>query len=91
MDFRHRAHRGTGVLGGGFLVDGDGGRQPFDAVHVRLVHLSQELPGVAGHALHIPPLALGVNGVEGQGGLAGARKPGKDHQFVPGDVQVHVF
>ena len=39
VDLRHRAHGGAGVLGGGFLVDGDGGGKPLDIVHVGLVHL----------------------------------------------------
>ena len=70
MDLRHRAHGGARVLGGGFLVNGNGGRQAFDAVHVGLVHLAQEHAGIAGHALHIPPLALCVDRVKREGGFA---------------------
>ena len=46
VDLRHRAHSGTGVLAGGLLVDGDGRAEALDIVHVRLVHLPQEHPGV---------------------------------------------
>ena len=48
IDFRNRAHGGAGILGGGFLVDGNGGRQAVNGVHVRLFHLSQKLPGIGG-------------------------------------------
>ena len=64
--FRHGAHRGAGVFGGGLLVDGDGGTQALDIVHIRLVHLPQEHPGVGTEGFHIAALALGVNGVEGK-------------------------
>ena len=90
VDFRHRAHGGAGVAAGGLLVDGDGGAQAVDHVHVGLLHLPQELPGVAGQAFHIPPLALGINGIEGQAALARAGQPGEHHQLVPWDGQVHV-
>ena len=46
VDLRHRAHSGAGVLAGGLLVDGDGRREALNIVHVRLVHLPQEHPGV---------------------------------------------
>ena len=67
MDLRHRAHRGPGVAARGLLVNGNGRAQALNGVHVRLVHLSQELPGIAGQAFHVPALALGVYGVKGQG------------------------
>ena len=39
VDLGDGTHRGAGVLGGGLLVDGDGGGQPFYEVYVGLVHL----------------------------------------------------
>ena len=60
VNLRHRAHGGAGVAAGGFLVDGDGGAQPLDGVHVRLFHLPQKHPGIAGQAFHIAPLTLGI-------------------------------
>ncbi len=70
VDLRHRAYGGPGVPAGGFLVDGDGGGEAVDVIHIGLFHLAQEHPGVGGEGLHIPPLALGIDGVEGQRGLA---------------------
>ena len=41
-----RTHRGSGVVRDTFLVYGDGRRETFDVIDVRLVHASEELPGV---------------------------------------------
>ena len=67
----------AGVAGGRLLVDGDGRGQALDEVDVRLVHLAQELAGVGREGLDVAALALGVDGVEGQGGLPRAREPVK--------------
>jgi len=91
VDLRHRAHGGAGVFAGGLLVNGDGGGKSLDIVHIRLVHLAQEHPGVGGETLHIPPLAFGVDGIEGQGALAGAGEARHHHQLVPGDGDVDIF
>ena len=37
------SHSGSGVLVGGFLVYGDGGRKALNSFHVGLLHLAQEL------------------------------------------------
>ena len=64
--------RGSGVLGSRLLIDGYGRRQPFYRVHVRLVHLSQKLPGVAGEALHVSALPVGEYRIERKRGFPGA-------------------
>ena len=43
--------RGAGIFGGGLLLDGDGGGEPLDGVHVRLLHDAGELPGVGREGL----------------------------------------
>ena len=91
VNFRDGTHRGTGVLAGGLLVNGNSGAEALDIVHVRLVHLSQEHPGIGGQTLHIPPLTLGVNGVKRQGGFSAAGYAGHHHQLVPGDGDVDIF
>ena len=48
VDLRDGRHRRARVRGVAFLVDGDGRREPFDLVHVRLVETAQKLPRVGG-------------------------------------------
>jgi hypothetical protein len=91
VNLRHRPHGGPGVLAGSLLINGDGGTETLDIVHVRLVHLPQEHPGIGAQGLHIPPLALGIDRVKSQGALAGAREARHHHQLVPGDCNVNVF
>ena len=91
VDLRHRAHRGARVARGGFLVDGDGRGQAVNVVHVRLVHLPQKHPGVGAQALDIATLALGVDRVEGERGLAAARQARDHHELVARDLHVDVF
>src|SRR6185437_13261385 len=43
IDLGDRSDGGARIAAGGLLIDGDGGRETFDEVDVRLVHLAQEL------------------------------------------------
>ena len=70
MDLGNCAYRGPRVVAGGLLLDADGGRQAFDHVHIGLVHQLQKLACVGGQAFHITALALGIQGVKRQAGLA---------------------
>ena len=90
VDLGDRADRRARVARGGLLVDRDRRRQPLDRVHVRLVHLPQELPRVGGQRLHVAPLALGVDRVEGKARLTGSREPGDDDQGVARQPEVKV-
>ena len=91
VDLRHRADGRARIVGRGFLLDGDRRRQPLDVVHVGLFHHGQELARVGRERLHVAPLALGVDRVEGERGLAGAGQAGDDDQPVPGQVEVDVL
>ena len=77
----------AGVARGRLLVDGDGGRQALDEIDVGLVHLPQELAGVGRQRFDVAALALGIDRVEGQGGLARSRQAGEDDQAVPGQIE----
>ena len=90
VDLGDCAHGRAGVPRGTLLVDRDGRREALDEVDVRFVHLTEELPGVGRQRLDIAPLALGVDGVEGQRGLPGSGDAGEDDQPVPGEVEVNV-
>ncbi len=87
VDLGDGPHGRAGVAGGRLLVDGDGRRQALDEVDVGLVHLAQELAGVGREGLDVAALALGVDRVEGQRGLARSREAGEDDQLVPGQVK----
>ena len=91
VDLGDRAHRGARVAAGRLLVDGDRRGQALDEVDVRLVHLAEELARVRREGLHVAPLALGEDRVEGQAGLARAGQPGERDQAVAGQVEVDVL
>ena len=91
VDLGDRADGGPRVAAGRLLVDRHRRGQPVDEVHVGLVHLAEELPGVRGQRLDVPALALGEDRVEGQAGLARAGQPGEHDQGVPGQVERHVL
>ena len=82
VDLRDRADRRPRVARRRLLVDRDRRRQALDRVHVRLVHLPQELARVGAQRLDVAALALGVDRVERQRGLAGARQARDDDQRV---------
>ena len=91
INFSDGAHRGTGVLAGGLLVNGDGRGKALDIVHIRLVHLAQEHAGIGAQRLHIAALALGIDRIKCQRGFAGTGKSRHHHQFVTGDRYVNIF
>ena len=91
VDLRDRPHRRARVVGGGLLLDGDGRGQALDVVDVGLLHHRQELSGVGGQGLHVASLALGVQGVEGEGRLARSREPGDHDQAVAWNVEIDVL
>ncbi len=91
VDLGDRPHRRSRVAAGTLLVDRDRRRQPVDLVDIRLLHLPEELAGVGAQALDIAPLALGVDRVEGQAGLAGATQSGDDDEPIAGEGDRHVL
>src|SRR5262245_24054716 len=56
VDLRDRAYRGARVSARGFLLDRDGGRQPFDHIDIRLLHDAQELAGISRQRLDVTAL-----------------------------------
>ena len=86
VDLGHRAHRRARVVRGALLVDGDRRGEPFDVIHIRLVHLPQELAGIGRERLDVAALPFGEDGIERQGGFARAGQPGDDHQLVARDL-----
>src|SRR3989449_11231531 len=76
---------------GGLLLDGDGRRKPLDGVHVRPLHLIQELTRVRRERLDIAPLPLGVDGVKGQRRLARSGQSRNHGYRVSRNLQIDVL
>ena len=91
VDLGDRADGRPRVAAGGLLVDGHRRGQAVDEVHVRLVHLAEELPGVRGQRLDVPPLALGEDRVERQARLARPGQPGEHDHGVARQVERDVL
>ncbi len=90
VDLGHRPDGRPRVARGRLLVDGDRRRQALDRIDVGLVHLAQELARVGGQGLDVAALAFGVDRVERQRRLPGARQARDHDQRIPrnghGDV-----
>ena len=91
VDLGDRPDGGARIVRCRLLFDGDGRRQTLDVVDVGLLHHGEELASVGGERLHVAPLALRVQGVEGQRGLARSGEPGNDHEAVARNVEVDVL
>lgn len=91
VDLGDGADGGARVLARRLLLDGNGRRQPVDVVDVRLLHHLQKLARVCRKALHVPPLPLGIDGVEGERGFARAGKTREHDERVARDLQVDVL
>ena len=90
VDFGRRGHGRARIARRILLLDGDGRRQPVDQVHVRLLDTLQKLPRIGRERLHVAPLPLGVDGVEGKRALARSGDTADDRQLavrnLAGDV-----
>ncbi len=91
VDLGNGPDRGTGIVTGALLFDGNGRRQALDRVDIRLAHLFEELPGIGGQRFDVPPLPFGVDGVEGERGLARPAQAGDDDELVARDLDVDVL
>ena len=59
-------HRGTRIVSGGLLLNGDDRTKAVDFIDFRLFQNAHEMLGVSGQRIHITPLAFGINRVESQ-------------------------
>lgn len=78
------ADRGAGGGRGAPLFQGDRGRQSGDVLDLGRADLVDQPPGVGGHRLEVAALRLGVEGAEGERGLARSGHPGERDQRVLG-------
>ena len=91
IDFRGGGHGGTRRVAATALLDGDGWRQTLDGVHIRLLHLVQELARIRGEALHVLALTFSKDGVERQRALTAATDACHHHQAVARDGDVYAL
>ncbi len=75
VDFGDGADRRTRIPRRGFLLDGDGGREALDVIHIGLLHQFQELARIGGKRFHIAALAFGIDRVEGEQDLPEPERP----------------
>ena len=80
VDFGGRADGGAAADGRVPLLDGDRRRDTLEVIHQRLGHPLEELLGVRRERLDVPPLPLGVQGVERQRALSRAGWAGNDDE-----------
>ena len=73
------------------MFDRDGRTQAFDRLNIRLLHLIQKLAGVSGKTFDITPLALGINGIKGQGRFPGTAQSRHNNEFVAGQLKGNVL
>ena len=88
VDLGDRANGRARVGRDRLLVDGDRRRDALDGLDLGFLHLVDELAGVGREALDVAALALGEDGVEGEGRLPGAGRAGDHDQLVPGERNV---
>ena len=86
----HRANGGTAAGCAAALLKRDGGRQPGDHLHLGIVALLDEAARVRGDGFKVAALGFGVDGAEGERGLARARDARERHNGVARHIHVHV-
>ena len=91
VDFRRGGDGGTGIPDIDLLLDGDGGRNALDHLHVGLGHPAQELPGVGGETLGETALPFGEERVERQGGFSAAGDARDHDEAVPRNLYRNVL
>ena len=91
MNLGQRAHRGPRVFVEAALRHGDGRGKPLNGIHVGSGQRIEKLTRVGGQGLHVVPLPLCIDGVEGQRGFARAGNPRDHHELVAGDLDVDVL
>jgi hypothetical protein len=90
-DLGDGADRGARVVRCALLVNRDCRREAVNVVHIGLVHLAEELPGIRRERLDVAALSFGEDGIEGEATLAGAGEAGDDHQLIAWNRDVYIF
>ena len=59
-------------------------------VHLRLLHLVEELPCVGRETFDITPLSLGEECIKGERGLPRTARPRDDHELIARNLNIDV-
>ena len=85
-DVGHRSDRRARIAGDGLLLDRNDRREAEHEIDVGLGDLGDEALGEGRERLEIAALPLGVDGVERETRLPGARQPGDHDEAVAGNL-----
>src|SRR3989338_9000411 len=88
---RNGPHRGPGIMRALSLVNGNGRTDALNAVHVRLIHNTQELACVCRQAFHVPSLSFRIQGIKRERAFPGTRKPGDHHELPLRNINVDIL
>ena len=91
VDFGGGGDDGARARARAALLDGDGGGEPLQVVHLGFLHLVQKLPRIGRERFDVFALPFGIDGVEGEGRFAGTAQAGNDHQLIPRDSEREVL
>ena len=86
VDLGGRGYGRARIAGGVLLLDGDGRGEPVDEINVRLLDPLEKLARVRRQRLHVAPLPLGVDGVEGQRRFARPGNSADHRQLAMGNL-----
>src|SRR5262249_30564787 len=87
VDLGDRADGRSRVARGGLLLDRDRRRQTAQMIDPRPLELPEELARVRAQRLDVPPLALGVERVEGEARFARPARAGEDDELALRDEE----
>ena len=73
------------------LLDGDGGQNAFDAIHLRFVHAIEKLAGVRRKRLDVPALPFSKERVESKRTLARTAQARNHNQSLERQVEVEIL
>ena len=91
VDLGDGAHRRTGVLVGGLLLDGHHGAESRYLVHVGTLHSADELSGIGRKGLHVAALPLGVDGIESERRFTRPRDSRDNDQRIARNLDIRIL
>ena len=91
VDLRNSTDCRAGISSRISLPDGDGRADPLNLSDPGLLEPLEKLPCIGRKGLHVTPLALRIEDVEGQAGFSGTTHPGDDRELVVGNRDVDVL